>query len=81
MRYYRDGKITVAKDFPLVPGETLRIRLDSGSRELRVKVLGDDEGLSSKSKTTFHTRTYYHEVGTNKDQISMVGTERKLRRV
>lgn len=81
MKYLRAGTITVAKDFPMVPGELLRVKLGPGSKELRIKVGPDDEKLSTKSRTTFHTSSYFHEVGTNKDQISMVGNERKLKRV
>ncbi len=73
---YRQGKITVGQDFPLKPGEVLRIRL-GGTRELRVKV-----GPQIQEKpAVFGTKIYYHHVGTNKDSISLVGNERKLRRI
>jgi hypothetical protein len=75
----RHGKITVAEDFPLRIGETLRIRL-GGSRELRVRV-GEGTNGTKPHTNTFKTELWYHQIGTNKDSISMVGNERKLRRV
>ena len=73
---YRYGTIRTGVDFPLKSGEVLRIRL-GGTRELRVLVA---EQTQTKPPE-FGTRLHYHQVGTNKDTITMVGNERKLRKV
>lgn len=75
-RHYGQGRITVGPEFPLKPGELLRVRL-GGSRELRVKV-----GTQiSEKPSVFGTTLYEHEVPNNKEQITLEGTERRLRRV
>lgn len=82
---YRTGQIKVGADFPLKSGEVLRIRL-GGTRELRVRVMSNVDAGSGpagnvKGQSVFGTQLYYHHVGTNKDTITMVGNERKLKRV
>jgi hypothetical protein len=76
MRYYGSGRISVGQEFPLHSGELLRIRLGRG-KELRVKV----GSIIHEKPPTFGTELWEHEIGTNKEGISMIGNERKLRRV
>lgn len=72
----RINTVIVPKGFPLRPGEVLRIHHPGSRKETRVKI-----GLGDKDGTVFHARSYSHDIGTNKDSISLVGNERKLRKV
>jgi hypothetical protein len=75
---WRVSTVRVPEGFPLKPGETLRIHYPGTRRETRVVIgLGKEEGKS----INFLARSYSHDVGTNKESISLVGNERKLRRV
>lgn len=75
----RITSVTISDGFPLQSGETIRIHYAGSRRETRVKI---GTGLPSEGKTTtFSARSYTHNIGTNKESISLVGNERKLRRV
>ena len=77
-RHWRIATVAVPEGFPLRAGEVLRIHHPGTRRETRVKLgLGKEEG----KRIVFPARSYNHEVGTNKESISLVGNERKLRRV
>ena len=71
-------QVTVPEGFPLQAGETLRIHYPGTRKETRVRVgLGDQQGKN----LVFPAVSKLHDVGTNKESISLVGNERKLRRV
>lgn len=71
----RINQVIVAKDFPIRAGEILRIRYPGSRKETRVLVgTADNNG-------NHVARSWSHDVGTNKESISLVGNERKLRRV
>lgn len=77
-QHWRIASVTVPEGFPLHAGETLRIHYPGTRRETRVKVgLGEEQ----QKMVVFSARSWNHEVGTNKESISLVGNERKLRRV
>jgi len=73
----RFTSIKVAPEFPMRTGELIRIRLPQ-SGEIRVRVLGSKEGSKGGD---FHAESYYHSVPNNKERITLIGNERKLRRV
>lgn len=69
--------VTVPEGFPLHAGEVLRIHYPGSRKETRIQI-----GMGSgKGTVVYPCRSYTHDVGTNKDSISLVGNERKLRRV
>lgn len=75
----RFSQIKTSAEFPLKPGELLRVKLPGGSgrREFRIKV-----GPQINEKPpVFGAVSQYHDVSTNKEQITLIGNERKLRRV
>lgn len=77
-RGWRVTTVTVPEGFPLKAGEILRIHYPGTRQETRVKVgLGDGQG----KQVMYHARSWSHDVGTNKESISLIGNERKLRRV
>lgn len=72
--------VIVEKGFPLSPGEVLRIHYPGSRRETRIKLGFPTAGIGGNT-VTFPARSHAHDVGTNKESISLVGNERKLRRV
>lgn len=77
-RTWKPSRVTVPEGFPLTAGETLRIHYPGTRQETRIKVgLGDKQGTA----VVFPAKSHAHDVGTNKESISLVGNERKLRRV
>ncbi len=77
---WRVSTVKVPEGFPLKPGETLRIHYPGSRRETRVQI-GCGEQINGQKGTIFPARSWSHDVGTNKESISLVGNERKLRRV
>jgi len=79
-KYLLPSVVIVPEGFPLKAGEVLRIHYPGTRRETRVRV-GLGESSANGKHVVFQARSWSHSIGTNKESISLVGNERKLRRV